>query len=597
MTASRLGATPRAGEGCEFRVWAPGAHAVHIVIESPQPREIPLRPAPRGYHEAMVGDVHAGARYRVRVDDGEPRPDPASRSQPDGVHGASEVVDLTFPWSDDAWRGPAMENLVVYELHVGTFTRDGTFDAIVPRLASLRELGVTAIELMPVAQFPGTRNWGYDGVCAFAVQHSYGGVRGLQRLVDACHATGLGVLLDVVYNHLGPEGNHLGEFGPYFTDAYHTPWGPAINFDGAHSDEVRHYFIESALQWIDECHCDGLRLDATHAIHDRSARPFLEELPETVHARAERRGRRVLVIAETDQNDPRYVRPVANGGLGMDGMWCDDLHHTLHTALTGERSGYYRDFGALDLLASAWASGMGYTGQWSEHRRRRHGRPPIGVAPFRFVVCSQNHDQVGNRAQGDRMSALVDPRALPLAAAVVLTSPCTPLLFMGEEHGERHPFLYFTSHGDPDLVEAVRKGRREEFAAFGWEQDVPDPQAEATFDASVLSEPDAIGRELRERYRELLSLRDDLPDGPSSARAIGDNLVLAERGEGTAAIRIAFHFAPEARDVDLDLPDGRWLRRWDSAGAASAVPDSLEAPAQQSVRLAPWQAVVFARAQ
>ncbi|MEZ4404928.1 MAG: malto-oligosyltrehalose trehalohydrolase [Polyangiales bacterium] len=506
----RLGATPLGGGRCRFEVWSPRTAnvAVHLVDDD---RVVAMAPIDDDHHYAVEVDaVPDGARYRYRLGDRGEWPDPASRAQPDGVHGPSAAVDLAFTWTDQRWQGASLDALVLYELHVGTFTAEGTFDAVIPHLARLRALGVTAIELMPVAQCPGARNWGYDGVYPYAVQPAYGGPLGLKRLVDAAHREGLGVHLDVVYNHLGPEGNYLGQYGPYFTDVYKTPWGSALNFDGPHSDAVRRYFIENALQWVEDFHLDGLRLDAVHAIVDRSSYPFLEELSDRVHARAEALGREVLVVAESDANDPRLVQRKALGGMGLDGVWSDDFHHAVHALLTGERDGYYMDFGRASDLAEAWRHGAAYRGRRSSFRQRRHGRDAPEVEGPRHVVCSQNHDQVGNRARGERLIALTDLARAKLAAALVILSPNTPLLFMGEEHGETAPFLYFIDHGDAGLIEAIRRGRTEEFKDFAWTGELPDPAAVETMRRCVVDhdarerEP---GRALYALYGELLKAR------------------------------------------------------------------------------------------
>lgn len=434
-----LGAASLGDGRCRFTVWAPAAEKVEVRLLTPRPRVATLDRGGQGYHHGVLEGVERGSLYVYRLDGGPERADPASRSQPQGVHGPSEVVDPQFPWEDVSWVGPRLQDYILYELHVGTFTREGTFDAIIPHLTDLRELGVTAIELMPVAQFPGTRNWGYDGVFPFAVQDSYGGPAGLKRLVNACHREGLAVVLDVVYNHLGPEGNTLGDFGPYFSERYRSPWGPALNFDGPGSDEVRRFFIENALAWITDYHVDALRLDALHAILDLSAYPFLAELAAAVRERAARLHRRVYLIAESDLNDPKLVRPPEVGGYGLDAQWNDDFHHALHALLTGERTGYYEDFGTVAHLARAFTEGYVYTGQYSVYRRRRHGVPARALPAHAFAVFAQNHDQVGNRMRGERLSALVPFEALKLAAAVVLLSPYLPLLFMGEEYGETAP--------------------------------------------------------------------------------------------------------------------------------------------------------------
>jgi maltooligosyltrehalose trehalohydrolase len=486
------------------------------------------------------------------------------------------VVDASdFAWTDAGWRGVPLKDMVLYELHVGTFTPDGTFDAVIPRLRDLRQLGVTAIELMPVASFPGSRNWGYDGVGLFAAQRTYGGPAGLRRLVDACHARGMAVVLDVVYNHLGPEGNYLAEYGPYFTDRYTTPWGQAINYDGEDARQVRGFFVANALSWVQEYHIDGLRLDAIHGIFDASPVHILRELNDAVQRLARRLRRIVPVMAESDLNDRRVIDPVQKGGYGLAGQWSDDFHHCVHTLLTGERNGYYADFGSLKQLAKAYADGFVYDGQYSPFRGRRHGTPTPDLPAERFVVCAQNHDQVGNRAQGERLFSLVEFDALKLAASAVLLSPCVPLLFMGEEYGERAPFLFFTDFGDPALRARVSRGRREEFAAFGWTGGLPDPQDPSTFSRSKLTwtlQTQEPHRGLRGYYRTLLALRREHPVlGVGGKRRLQvrelDDHVLAifRRGsDGSAAFGV-LNFAPERRTVRLGLPPGPWRRLVDSA--------------------------------
>lgn len=487
MSNRFLGAHFRKEHGCEFRVWAPFAKRVEVLISSPETRPIEMERQERGYYHASIAGVGPGARYRFRLDSRSERPDPASRFQPAGVHEASEVVDPSFAWRDDHWFGLPLRDYIIYELHVGTFTAEGSFDAVIPRLRDLKELGITAVELMPVAQFPGDRNWGYDGAYPFAVQNSYGGPAGLKRLIDAAHQAGLAVVLDVVYNHLGPEGNYLGEYGPYFTDRYRTPWGHALNFDGPGSDEVRHYFIENALYWQTQFHVDALRLDAVHAIVDNSSVTFLEELAKATRQQSDRLNRRFHLIAESDLNNPRMILPQALGGYGMDAQWNDDFHHCVHVLLTEESHGYYMDFGGIDLFSQVLREGFGYVNQYSPHRDRKHGRMPRWAEPTHFVVYSRNHDQVGNRAAGERLGQLIGFEKLKLAAGTVLLSPFIPLLFMGEEYGEEAPFQYFTSHSDPELAEAVRRGRRAEFAAFHAVGEVPDPQDPATFRRSKLN--------------------------------------------------------------------------------------------------------------
>ncbi len=574
----RLGATI-IEDGCAFEVWAPHARTVEVELAD---RRVALTPHERGYFRADVPGVRAGDRYRLVLDAERVRPDPASRSQPDGVHGASAVVDTRFRFVHDGFDPPPLEQWIVYELHVGTFTRAGTFDAAVDALDRLAELGVSAIEIMPVAQFPGARNWGYDGVCPFAVHADYGGPAGLAAFVDACHARGLAVILDVVYNHLGPEGNYLGEFGPYFTDHYKTPWGPALNFDGPDSDEVRRYFVENALMWLDAFRIDALRLDAVHAIVDASPHPFLAELVERVAELPRRR----FLIAESDTNDPQLVRPRSEHGIGMDAVWADDFHHAVHVLLTGERDGYYADYADRRLLPAAIEHGFAYRGQWSTHRRRSHGAPTDDVRTSTFVFCVQNHDQVGNRVDGSRISSLTTLAGERLAAGLLLTAPAIPLLFMGQEYGETRPFAYFTSHGDPDLVEAVRRGRREEFASFGWQSEPPDPQAESTFLASKL-DPDRISRsphrEILALYRELIALRREHAAIVVGTRArcdlCDDGALLVVDIGGVGELVLVANLEPTARTTALALPPGRWRVVLDSehprfgGGGEAVVPE------------------------
>lgn len=599
-------------DGVDFRVWAPRAERLAVRLLGPGgDRLVPLAPEAEGYFRGQAAGAGAGDDYLYRFADGSERPDPASRWQPDGVHGPSRVVDPGgYPWRDQAWTGLELDDYLIYELHVGTFTPEGTFAALIPRLDALRELGITALQLMPVAQFPGRRNWGYDGVFPFAVQHSYGGPEGLKTLVDACHARGLAVILDVVYNHLGPEGNYLGCFGPYFTDRYRTPWGDAINFDGPGSDPVRHFVVSNALFWLREYHVDALRLDAVHGIFDFSARHILADLAEAVHRQARQLGCRVQVIAESDLNDVRLISPPDQGGYGLDAQWNDDFHHALHALLTGERQGYYADFGDLEQLATAYREGFVYSGQHSRYRRRRHGNSSAGRPPAQLVVFAQNHDQIGNRPQGERLAALVSPEKLRLAAGAVLLAPCLPLLFMGEEYGETAPFPYFIHHGDPELVAAVRRGRAEEFAAFAGQGVVPDPQAEATFRAARLDPWVADAgdhRRLLAFYRELLRLRRSLPalrrlsrEGMTVALAGGEAvLVLQRQGPADHACLALFHFGPGTARVTLPLALAPCRRQLDSAapawgGPGSPAPERLPGGAGAFVELAPWSFVLYA---
>ena len=570
----RIGAWYHVDSGTEFCVWAPTRQRVEVVLRSNPDHPLPLVRDADGYWTGVLPEVLPGTLYRYRLDGKEERPDPASQAQPLGVHEASSVVDHSaFAWSDGDWKGMTLEQMVMYELHVGTFTTEGTFDAIVPRLPELHALGIRAIELMPVAQFPGERNWGYDGVYPYAVQWSYGGPEGLKRLVNAAHASGLAVILDVVYNHLGPEGNYFWDFGPYFTDRYRTPWGPAVNFDGPESDHVRKYFLENALLWFREYHIDALRVDAVHAIYDRSALPFLAELTRAANDFSTSCGRHHLLIAESNLNDSVVIRPRDAYGFGFDAQWSDDFHHALHTVLTGERDGYYVDFGDSDQLRLCLQRGAVFAGEYSTFRRRRHGNDPTDRPARQFVVFSQNHDQIGNRMHGERLSQLVPSEALKLAAAAVILSPFVPLLFMGEEYGEEAPFPFFVSHGDPDLVEAVRQGRREEFRTFTWAGEPPDPQSPETFASAVLQwNSQTQGRHalLRGFYQELLRLRREVPPlasldkSRSSVKWLKERTVLRmDRWTKEGAVMVLFNLHNE--EESLTVPQGSWTILLDSS--------------------------------
>jgi len=608
-----LGATCLDNGRTRFRVWAPKADNLSVVLFSDETRRtLPLKREEKGYFSGTVGETAAGDLFLYRFEDGTERPDPASRCQPRGVHGPSRIVDpRSHPWADGKWQGLPLEDYLLYELHVGTFTMEGTFSAVIPRLDDLVELGVTAIELMPVAQFPGERNWGYDGAFPFAPQNSYGGPEGLKKLVDACHRKGLAVALDVVYNHLGPEGNYLGSFGPYFTDRYRTPWGEAINFDGPESDEVRRFFISNALYWVTEYHIDALRLDAIHGIFDFSARHILQELAEAVHREGQRLGRTVLVIAESSLNDARTVTTVQCGGHGLDAQWNDDFHHALHTLLTGEKSGYYLDFGDFSQLAKAFAEGFVYSGEYSPFRRRRHGSSSANLPPSRLVVFSQNHDQVGNRMRGERLSSRVSPDKLKLAAGAVLLSPFFPLLFMGEEYAESAPFPYFIHHGDAGLIEAVRQGRKEEFAAFAWQGEIPDPQAKSTFMSAKINpgqRREGMHRTLFEFYRQLIRLRKERPSLKTLRRETTDvvsfpagKVLALRRHEGADETWVLFHFGDGEQTVTIATGDGPWIRLLDSAagewgGSGTLAAGELAVSAAGSkVRLGPWSFVLYGR--
>ncbi len=570
------GALYTPGNKCEFIVWAPFAKEVSVILTSQGARAEPMERDGRGYWRVELDDVEPGDLYLYSINGSISRPDPASFFQPQGVHRPSQVVDHSvYEWQDSDWRGVPLRDLIIYELHVGAFSPSGDFQGVAGKLDNLLDLGVNAIELMPVAQFPGDRNWGYDGVHPYAVQDSYGGPEGLKRLVDAAHGKGMAVVLDVVYNHLGPEGNYLSDFGPNFTDAYKTPWGTAVNFDGPYSDQVREFFIENALYFFREYHMDALRLDAVHGIYDRSAKHFLEELVERAEELSKSSGREFYLIAESDLNDVRVIRERDKGGYGVHAQWSDDFHHSLHALLTGERHGYYADFGDTGRLVKALNQGFVYSWDYSGYRKRRHGSSSEDRPGWQLLVCSQNHDQVGNRAFGERLSALVGFEALKLAAGAVLCSPYIPLLFMGEEHGEDNPFLYFVNHMDPDLVEAVRRGRKEEFKDFEWEREPPDPASEDTFERSRL-DWSKRGRDKHARmlafYKELIALRKSHPalarPDKKNARAWDrGKVVMCLRRNGDEEALCIMDFSDAGEEIGPDVPAGKWRKLLDSADA------------------------------
>jgi maltooligosyltrehalose trehalohydrolase len=540
-----------------LRVWAPNAARLELALGD---ERRPMTREDGGWWGGEWPDIGAGTDYAFSIDGGPPLPDPRTRWQPHGVHGTSRVVDPdAYQWADDGWKPPALSDAVVYELHVGTFSPAGTFDGAIEHLPALAHLGITHVEVMPVNAFPGARGWGYDGVALFAPHEPYGGPEGFKRFVNACHGHGLAVILDVVYNHFGPDGNYLPQFGPYLTDRYVTPWGDAVNLDGPGSDEVRRFFIDNACQWLDEYHVDGLRLDAVHAFVDLSAVHFLEELAAEVRALSGRLRRQKVLIAESDLNDPRLLRPVDQGGYGLDAAWSDDFHHAVHVALTGERDGYYGDFDGLPDIVRALERIYVYDWRYSPARDRRHGRPADGLAPDRFVVFAQNHDQVGNRAAGQRLAHLVTPDALRVAATLVLAGPFVPLLFQGEEWAASSPFLYFTDHVDRDLGAAVTEGRRREFAAFGWAPDaVPDPQDPGTFRRSILDRTEqdrSPHREILEWHRRLVQLRRTLPGLRDGRRpAVRWDPVESWLTQERDGVLVAVHLGPE-RAV-IPCPEG-----------------------------------------
>jgi maltooligosyltrehalose trehalohydrolase len=572
----KIGARYLGNGRCEFIVWAPFLNNVDLKIVSPENLTFVMERDVKGYWRIVVEEVSPGVLYFYSLDGEKERPDPASHFQPQGVHGPSRVIDHSaFDWEDSGWGGILLSEMVMYEIHVGSFTPEGTFEAIIHRLNDLKDLGINAIELMPVAQFPGERNWGYDGTYLFAIQNSYGGPENLKQLVNECHKKDMAVILDVIYNHLGPEGNYLGDFGPYFTDKYKSPWGQAINYDGLYSDEVRNFFMENALHWFKNYHIDALRLDAIHGITDMSAKPFLQELAERVEEFSASRGRKYYLIAESDLNDSRVIRTREAGGYGLDAQWCDDFHHCLHTLLTGENEGYYIDFGKTEHLIKSFREGFVYSGQYSEYRKRNHGNSSKDCPANQFIVFSQNHDQVGNRMFGERLSNLVSFESLKLAAGVILLSPYIPLLFMGEEYGEDHPFLYFVNHSDAELIDAVQKGRKEELKAFKWQGDIPDPQGMETFLKSKIEwgkRHEGKHKVLLGYYRNLIKLRRNIPALSSLDNGCLDifgledkKALLMKRWKDKSKAFIIFNFDNTDLSLTAPLTEGIWIKLLDSS--------------------------------
>ncbi|WP_404783478.1 malto-oligosyltrehalose trehalohydrolase [Altericista sp. CCNU0014] len=587
-------------ETYQFTVWAPLLDRVALKILSSEEQLLPMKQIEPGYWQVSATNITPGTRYIYQLDGRLERPDPASQFQPEGVRGASEVVDRAFAWHDRDWAGVALEDFIIYEVHVGTFTPEGTFDAIIPRLVRLQELGITALELMPVAQFSGDRNWGYDGVYPYAVQNSYGGPQGLKRLVDACHQQGIAVVLDVVYNHLGPEGNYLTDFAPYLTSKYSCLWGEALNFDGAYSDGVRNFFIENALYWLETFHIDALRLDAIQGIYDLGAKHFLAELAERVEILSQQMGRKLYVTAESDLNDTRVIRPRAVGGYGLDAQWCDDFHHALHTLLTGESQDYYQDFGHCKDLEKSLREGFVYSGQYAPARKRSHGNSSIAEPAHQFIVCAQNHDQVGNRLFGDRLPQLVSFEGLKLAAGTVLLSPYLPLLFMGEEYGEKSPFFYFISHSDPNLVRAVKTAKEDEFKAAGFAGDAYDPAAVETFAKSKVdwdAQYEGKHAVLWQFYQHLIRLRRTHPALKKLDKTClqvssneAEKLIFLHRTSAARQVFYLLNFNDRPATSDVALPPAAWQKILDTAdlcwnGPGSSLPETLQP--FQTLTLAP----------
>ncbi|HYO63321.1 MAG TPA: malto-oligosyltrehalose trehalohydrolase [Pyrinomonadaceae bacterium] len=620
-----FGARPLAGGGTRFRVWSPVAESLSVRIVGEEPRTFEMERREGDVFELTLPEVGAGMDYFYVVGGERERPDPVSRWQPRGVHGPSRVVDPdAFAWTDDGWRGVPLKDAIIYELHVGTFTPEGTFESAIEKLPHLKRLGVNAVEVMPVAEFPGGRNWGYDGTHSYAPQSTYGGPEGFRKFVDACHGEGLAVVLDVVYNHLGPEGNYLGEFAPIFGQNYRTPWGDALNFDGPDSDGVRRYFVENALYWLTEYHVDGLRLDAIHRIIDIGPRHLLAEIADRFRRQAAALGRVAWTIGESDLNDVRVIKPEAEGGYGLDAQWSDDFHHSLHAALTGTRRGYFADFGRVADLAKAIEEGFVYDGRASVFRRKLHGNSSVGRPGEQFVVCVQNHDQIANGYWGDRLAAIASVEQQKAAAALMLCAPNVPMLFMGQEWGEVAPFLYFTSHTDAALAKAVREGRREEYSSFVKEEgetvsdaaDFDDPQSAQTFERSKLvwtrlGEQPHAG--VLEFYRDLIAARREHPAlsncDKTRTRVEFDEerrrLAVGRGDEGVGRTLLLCNLSDDAQDVPADVSGGgAWrLALWSgeekyAGGADSAAPPpSLdEEAAKKGVRLSGWGAALYVSA-
>jgi maltooligosyltrehalose trehalohydrolase len=552
-----------------FKVWAPRAKRVQVQVDGNAYEMVgPAGDADNlGCWRADIEQAHASDDYGYLLDDDpRPWPDPRSQWQPNGVHGLSRLYDQkAFRWRDELWQGPPLTGAVIYEMHIGTFTREGTFDSAITKLHELSTLGVTHIEVMPVAAFPGDRGWGYDGVSMFAVTENYGGPEALKRFVDACHASGLAVLLDVVYNHFGPVGNYTGKFGPYVTNRHVTPWGDAMNFEEAGSDQVRQFFFDNALMWMRDFHFDGLRLDAVHEFIDRSALHFMEQLSAEVEVASATLGRRLVLIAESDLNDPKVVTPREAGGYGMDAQWSDDFHHALFAILNPEESGgYYDDFGSFDQLVKCLTTVFVYDGIYSKYRHRRHGRPVAGLSTHHFVGFIQNHDQVGNRATGDRLEQIIGFEKAKVAAGIVLTSPFVPMIFQGEEFAASTPFQYFADHEDEEMAKAVSAGRKREFAAFGWNEGaIPDPEKIETFQRSKLNWDEATKGDHAEMlawYTKLIHIRRSslsLNDGDTNhikVRCDADKRwLIIDRG----LVQIVTNLG--ARSAEFEVPKGHRL--------------------------------------
>lgn len=598
-------------DGCSFSVWAPEKKSMLLHIVSPIDMKAPMAKDEDGCFSVKIAEVPAGAGYFFMPDGEKDYPDPASHFQPEGVHGASSVVDhSSFRWNDNAWKGIPAADLILYEMHVGTFTPEGTFDSVIMRLDELAETGINGIELMPVSQFPGSRNWGYDGVFPYSVQNTYGGPDGLKKLVDAAHQRGIAVFLDVVYNHLGPEGNYFGKYGPYFTKKYKVSWGDAINLDDAWCDGVREYFSENLLHWFVNYHIDGIRADAIHMMFDFSAVHFWEVAYSKVKLMEQKQGRKFFLFAESDLNSPKVVKSPESGGYGFDAQWLDDFHHALYVLLHPEGRDRYEDFGSLEQLAKAYTDGFVHSGEFVKFRKHRHGASSAGIPGEKFVAFNQNHDQVGNRVLGERLCMLTGFDQMKMAAAALILSPYIPLLFMGEEYGDENPFFYFISHSDKALIKAVREGRKKEFESYRWKTDPPDPQDESTFLKSKISwEKRYSGKHrlLLDWNRELIGIRKNHPAMKNTRKdgifvyieGVSVFFFVRTSDDGRSQIVCILNFSGSKAKVTAPSGSPGWRKildstepRW-SQDEKTAVPAPGELKAEQQITMEEWSVIVY----
>lgn len=609
-TDARIHGAVYADGTCTFSVWAPEKKKMILHLVTPQEQKVEMLKDDSGYFYIKLKDVRPGSRYFYMTDGEQDIPDPASYFQPLGVKGPSEVIDhRAFRWQDDAWRGKPLEDLILYELHVGTFTEEGTFEAIIPRLDDLLDTGINALEIMPVSQFSGERNWGYDGVFPYAVQHSYGGPQGLKKLVNACHQKGIAVILDVVYNHIGPEGNWFEYYAPYFTDTYRTPWGNAINYDGEWSDGVRDYFSGNPIYWFSEFHIDGLRLDAIHAVFDTSAEHFWELCHKRIKVLEGQVARPLYMIAESDFNSPKIVTSIERGGAGFDAQWLDDFHHALYVLLDDNGKKRYEDFGSMEQLEKAYNEGFVMSGEYVKFRKRKYGASSAAISPNRFFVFNMNHDQVGNRIRAERLCVLVDFERLKIAAAAVLLSPYIPMLFMGEEYADEAPFFYFISHEDPELINAVREGRKKEFAAFASEGEPPDAYAQETFRSSKLTwkkRNEGKHAVILAWHKHLITLRRSHQAMQSynrkdiRASIVGEKGLVLHRRHDQAHVLCLFNFGEEEYIYPMPAYTSQWKKvldskenQWSISGHSNLPGHSEKIEAGESVKVHGLGVVIY----